>query len=583
MTMSAQIASARIVLIDDDTTPEDFVVDLLVSVFAKAEPEARELVQRIGLTGRIECGPYPAEVARALLDAATGAIARAGHPLELACEQLPQTAEACDFCGQQGTPTKRVFKGRQVFICEDCVRSNARQLDAQVGARTFKYCYEALNWHFADIRKDEILTSTRMFPATLRADLQKAVERLFARDAIRLFGVQHRHRYEPLSVAQLLEDGNRAQAIAPVQTEDIETGDDEPVRCFDHAVWLRRDQDLNYIVVLGQFDDMGARRRYLRVEIGVPAGEAGAELTAGLFRELEAAARSAQCYRGRVLSLEQETRFDGAGGSIRVHRLETVAPEHLILPAATRALIDRNVLVFAGQREKLRALGQSTKKGILLYGPPGTGKTHTIRYLASNLPGHTTLIITAEQVALLSDYFTLARLLQPAILVIDDVDLVARNRTQMGSACEEVLLNRILNEMDGLSEDADLFFVLTTNRPEQIEPALASRPGRIDQAIEIPLPDAEGREKLVRLYSAGLELSRELAAEAVGRTAGVSAAFIKELMRRIAQATIARDDDGAPGTDDLRQALDEMLFVGGRLNAALLGGATDTQINGRTQ
>ena len=78
------------------------------------------------------------------------------------------------------------------------------------------------------------------------------------------------------------------------------------------------------------------------------------------------------------------------------------------------------------------------------------------------------------------------------MLVIEDVDIIARNREQMGSPCEEVLLNRILNEMDGLAEDADLFFVLTTNRPEQIEPALAARPGRIDQAIEIPLPDAQG-------------------------------------------------------------------------------------------
>ena len=161
------------------------------------------------------------------------------------------------------------------------------------------------------------------------------------------------------------------------------------------------------------------------------------------------------------------------------------------------------------------------------------------------------------------------------LTIIEDADLIARNRTQMENACEEVLLNRILNEMDGLGEDADLFFVLTTNRPEQIEPALAARPGRIDQAIEIPLPDAEGREKLVRLYSAGLELSPDLILESVKRTEGVSAAFIKELMRRITQATIARGESRAPGSDDLRAALDEMLFAGGRLNVALLGGAAE--------
>jgi ATP-dependent Clp protease adapter protein ClpS len=572
MTIATPANSARVVLFNDDTTPEAFVIDLLVSVFAKSHQEAQNLVRDITQTGRIECGPYPAEVARALLAAAAGVVAAGGHPLRIACEQLPQFSQLCAFCGQQGTASKRLFKGNQDFICEDCVRSNASQLDAQNSARQFKYCYEILNWHFAGLAKEDIVTSTRMFPMTMRADLQKAIERLFATDAIRLFGVQQRYRFEPLSLALLLEDGNQAKAIAPLQTDDVDTGDDDPVRCFDNAVWLRRDTGLSYVVVLGQFDNVGDRSSNVRVEIAVPAGAAGAELTAGLFRELEAGVRAAQSYRGRVLSLERATRFDGSVGSIRVHRLETVLAEHLILPVATRQLLERNVLTFAAQREKLRTLGQSTKKGILLYGPPGTGKTHTIRYLASNLPGHTTLIVTAEQVALLSEYFTLARLLQPAMLVIEDVDLVARNREQMDSACEEVLLNRILNEMDGLAENADLFFVLTTNRPEQIEPALASRPGRIDQAIEIPLPDAEGREKLVRLYATGLELPPEVTTEAVRRTEGVSAAFIKELMRRTAQLAIARDS-AATCVDDLRQALDEMLFAGGRLNIVLLGGA----------
>src|SRR5262249_54932737 len=145
---------------------------------------------------------------------------------------------------------------------------------------------------------------------------------------------------------------------------------------------------------------------------------------------------------------------------------------------------------FVHSRDALRRLGQSTRKGILLYGPPGTGKTHTIRYLASGLAGHTTLIITAEQVGLLDQYMSLARLLQPVLVVIEDVDLIARDREQMQNPCEEVLLNRLLNEMDGLKEDADILFILTTNRPEQLEGALSGRPGRIDQAIEVPLPDA---------------------------------------------------------------------------------------------
>ena len=257
-----------------------------------------------------------------------------------------------------------------------------------------------------------------------------------------------------------------------------------------------------------------------------------------------------------------------------VHKLPPVEREHVILPEATLRLLDRNVLGFVGSRAKLRRLGQSTRKGILLYGPPGTGKTHTIRYLASNLPGHTTLIITAAQVALLAQYMSLARLLQPAMVVIEDVDLIARDREQMGP-CDESLLNGLLNEMDGLKQDADILFILTTNRPEQLESALASRPGRIDQAIEVPVPNDIGRKKLVQLYGRGLPLGDAVVSEAAQRTRGVSAAFIKELMRRVAQASIARDGGTSVESDDISEALDDMLFAGGKLNVKLLGGAQE--------
>jgi ATP-dependent 26S proteasome regulatory subunit len=225
-------------------------------------------------------------------------------------------------------------------------------------------------------------------------------------------------------------------------------------------------------------------------------------------------------------------------------------------------------------RPELRWLGQSTRKGILLYGPPGTGKTHTIRYLASNLPGHTTLIITAAQVALLAQYMNLARLLQPTMVVIEDVDLIARDREEMGP-CDESLPNELLNEMDGLKQDADILFILTTNRPKQLESALASRPGRIDQAIEVPVPNDIGRRKLVQLYGAGLPLGDAVVREAAERTRGVSAAFIKELMRRVAQASITRNGGATVEPTDISEALDDMLFTGGKLNVKLLGGAQE--------
>ena len=133
------------------------------------------------------------------------------------------------------------------------------------------------------------------------------------------------------------------------------------------------------------------------------------------------------------------------------------------------------------------------------------------------------------------------------------------------------MLNKLLNEMDGLKEEADILFILTTNRPEALERALSSRPGRVDQAIEFPLPDDEGREKLVRLYSRGVEVSDDLVKAIVRRTDKVSAAFIKELMRRSVQFSLERDGDGCIQPDDVENALDEMLFSGGSLNLKLLG------------
>jgi ATP-dependent 26S proteasome regulatory subunit len=245
--------------------------------------------------------------------------------------------------------------------------------------------------------------------------------------------------------------------------------------------------------------------------------------------------------------------------------------DDVILPRKTLATLDRNVAGFMMAREQLKALQFQARKGLLFYGPPGTGKTYTIHYLASQLPNHTTLLVTAEQVGFLGEYFSLARFLQPSIMVIEDVDLIARERTRMHGPYEEALLNKLLNEMDGLREDAEVLFILTTNRPDQIEPALVSRPGRIDQAIEFPLPDEEGRAKLTKLYARGLESSEELMEQIVSRTKGVSAAFIKELMRRCAQFQIEFSCGNTLTQPAVDAAIEEMLFAGGALNRRLLG------------
>ncbi len=134
------------------------------------------------------------------------------------------------------------------------------------------------------------------------------------------------------------------------------------------------------------------------------------------------------------------------------------------------------------------------------------------------------------------------------------------------------LLFELLNQMDGLADDADILFILTTNRPDVLEPALAARPGRIDQAIEVPPPDEDCRRRLFALYSRGLALNIEQLDDFIRRTSGVSAAFIRELLRKAAViAAIETDGDLIVKDEHIHEALAELLVAGGPLTQSLLG------------
>lgn len=117
--------------------------------------------------------------------------------------------------------------------------------------------------------------------------------------------------------------------------------------------------------------------------------------------------------------------------------------------------------------------------------------------------------------------------------------------------------------------------MLTTNRADLLETALAERPGRVDLAAEIPLPDEDARLAMFRLYRAGISFSEDALAQAAARTEGVTASFVKEVVRRA--VLIAAEAGHGVGDADLQAAVTELVDDAARITRSLLGGRREDE------
>jgi hypothetical protein len=321
-------------------------------------------------------------------------------------------------------------------------------------------------------------------------------------------------------------------------------------------------------LVAGPNENMGPGRARARIEVMASERATGARFLA----DITALMAERNVYRGKIVSLGPQQFGFGPQTIITFHRLPAVSREDVILPSGLLDRIDRHAIAFSEHAERLIAAGRPIKRGLLLYGAPGTGKTLTVMYLAGRMKGRTTLLTTGRGLGFISSVVQMARILAPSTVVVEDVDLIAQERGMPGMQTQPLLFE-LLNEMDGLREDADVLFVLTTNRPDILEPALAARPGRVDLAVPLPLPDADARRQLFALYGRGVRLEVSDLGKFIARTEGASPAYIKELLRNATVfGAIDGDGDGAIRVTDkhLDQAMDE-LTEGGRLAERIAG------------
>ena len=297
---------------------------------------------------------------------------------------------------------------------------------------------------------------------------------------------------------------------------------------------------------------------------------AGQEAATGFLTEFRHRMDSNSVLKGQVISLVMSEYGPSAAG-VTFHHRPSLPASDVILPAGLLQKVADHTVGIATHRASLKDHGQHLKRGILLYGRPGTGKTHTVRHLLSQSAGSTAILLSGGSLARISDAARMARALQPSIVVLEDCDLIAEDRS-FGHG-PQPLLFEVLDAMDGLDNDADVAFVLTTNRPDMLERALAQRPGRVDLAVEIPLPAHAERVRLLELYGRLVDFTPDALRAAAERTEGTTASFARELVRR---AVVAAALEDAPVSDaHLEAAVEDLMADAEALTRSLLGSGPD--------
>jgi hypothetical protein len=281
-------------------------------------------------------------------------------------------------------------------------------------------------------------------------------ERDGSHDLLGVLGDQHGF----MSFADLVQNAHRRGiAVGAVDYVSLADGPGSARLCVQSGLYLIQDDGISAAILLRGPQEHSPHQA---VTLEVLAEDRGyAEQIVASVRRLSV---ERSVFRNQVLSFADSPFGEQTAGPIAFHARPQLAREDVILPEDTFAAIEEHVFGIATHRERLRESGQHLKRGLLLHGPPGTGKTLMTRYLIGRLVDHTVVVLSGAALQYIEAAATLARSLQPALVVLEDVDLVANERMpHLGHASP--LLFALLNVMDGLDEDADLTFLLTTNRP----------------------------------------------------------------------------------------------------------------------
>jgi ATP-dependent 26S proteasome regulatory subunit len=414
---------------------------------------------------------------------------------------------------------------------------------------------------------------SRQLPAFRFVDVFQAIETVLQeRDPVGRLASQHVedlnslfHSDQPAwAVRTITRSGSLSWPAGP---------EEETVLPVDHF-WAAPDESGQYGVVI--------RLRYnAMAEVSILETAAiRLEQAEGLVDRILAVSSRDSIYRNQTIELAFKTAIKDEFGDVEKQAylrvgfkpMETVTDDDIVIDEEVRKILLRNVVDLHERRALLQGFGVPARRGILLYGPPGTGKTYACRYLCGKLPNVTRILVTGSALLQVGQVFQLARLLQPAVLFLEDVDLVfMRREINVYSS----ILGELLDQMDGLRRFEDISFVMTTNAIERMEEAIHDRPGRISQCVRFGPPGPQLRGRYLSRYLEPYDSARIDLDSLVRDSEGATQAFLKEWVHRAVQVGSERvtgpSDSLELKTADFNEALREMRMHSTGSTARIIG------------